>query len=63
MLVTDNGDSLDLSLKLKQDGDKLTGAVVMGDTEVPISDGLIKENQVSLKITREISSGRSRTRG
>lgn len=53
VLVTASGDSIDLSLKLKQDGDKLAGVVVMGDNEAPIADGLIKDNQISLKVTRE----------
>ena len=53
MLVTEGGDSHDLSLKLKQDGDKLTGVVIMGDNEIPISDGLVKDNEVSMKVTRE----------
>ena len=53
VLVTEGGDSHDLSLKLKQDGDKLTGVVIVGDNEVPISDGLVKDNEVSLKVTRE----------
>jgi len=25
----------------------------MGDSEVPISDGLVKDNEVTLKVTRE----------
>ncbi len=53
VIVTDSGDSHDLSLKLKQDGDKLTGVVILGDSEVPISDGLVKDNEVTLKVTRE----------
>jgi len=53
VLVTAEGDSIELSLKLKQDGDKLAGVVVMGDNEAPIADGLIKDNQISLKVTRE----------
>lgn len=53
VLVTAEGDSIDLSLKLKQDGDKLAGVVVMGENEAPILEGLIKDNQISLKVTRE----------
>ena len=53
VIVTDSGDSHDLSLKLKQEGDKLTGVVILGDTEVPISDGLVKDNEVTLTVTRE----------
>ena len=53
VLVTDSGDSHDLSLKLKQDGEKLTGVVILGENEIPISDGLVKDNEVTLKVTRE----------
>ncbi len=52
-LVRDNGDSLDLSLKVKQDGEKLTGVVILGENEVPISDGLVKDKEVTLKVTSE----------
>ena len=53
VLVTQTGDSIDLSLKLNQDGSKLAGVVVLGDDEVPISDGLVKENQITLNVIRE----------
>jgi hypothetical protein len=60
VLVTASGDSIDLSLKLKQDGDKLAGVVVLGDNETPIAEGLIKDNQISLKVTRE-KDGKTQT--
>ena len=60
VLVTAGGDSIDLSLKLKQDGDKLSGVVVLGDNEAPIADGQIKDNQISLKVTRE-QDGKTQT--
>ena len=53
VLVTPEGDSHDLSLRLKQEGDKLSGVVILGENEVPISEGLIKDNEVTLKVTRE----------
>ena len=53
VIVTDSGDSHDLCLKLKQEGEKLTGVVILGDNEVPISDGLVKDNEVTLTVTRE----------
>ncbi len=60
VLVTASGDSIELSLKLKQDGDKLAGVVVMGENEAPITDGVIKDNQISLKVARE-RDGRTQT--
>ncbi len=53
VIVTENGDSHDLSLKVKQEGDKLSGVVILGENEFPISDGLVKDNEVTLKVTRE----------
>lgn len=53
VLTTEGGDSIDLSLKVKQDGEKLTGVVILGDSETPILDGLVKDNEVTLKVTRE----------
>ena len=60
VLVTDGGDSIDLVLKLKQDGEKLAGVVILGDNEAPIAEGLIKDNQISLKVTRE-QDGKTQT--
>jgi hypothetical protein len=53
VLTTEGGDSIDLSLKVKQDGEKLVGVVILGDNEVPILDGLVKDKEVTLKVTRE----------
>ncbi|MBI3851623.1 MAG: hypothetical protein HY298_15295 [Verrucomicrobia bacterium] len=53
VLTTEGGDSIELSLKLKQEGDKLSGVVVLGDNEAPILEGLVKDNEVTLKVTRE----------
>jgi hypothetical protein len=53
VLVTETGDSHNLSLKLKQEGDKLSGVVILGDNEIPILDGMVKDNEVTLKVTRE----------
>src|ERR1044071_3200319 len=53
VIVTENGDSHDLTLKLKQDGEKLSGVVILGENEVPISDGLLKDNEITLKVSRE----------
>lgn len=52
-IVTEGGDSIDLSLRLKQEGDRLSGVVIHGDNETPISEGMIQNNEVTLKVTRE----------
>ena len=59
-LVTDDGDKINLSLKLKQDGDKISGVVILGESETSISEGLIKEGQISLKVTR-VQDGTTQT--
>ena len=48
------GTPREMTLKLKLDGDKLTGSMPgRGDTETQIEDGTFKNGEVSFKITRE----------
>lgn len=51
--VTFNDQTRELTLKLKLDGDKLTGAMVRQDQETPIEDAKYKDGEVSFKVTRE----------
>jgi hypothetical protein len=44
------GQTLEPSAKLTQEGDKLTGVLIMGDQERPISEGTIKGEEVSFKV-------------
>jgi hypothetical protein len=47
-----NGQKMDRSLKLKLDGDKLTGTYLgRDDKETPIEDATFKDGQVSFKVT------------
>jgi hypothetical protein len=49
-----NGDKVDITLKLKQDGDKLTGTVSgRNNEETKIEDGKVKGDEVSFQVTRE----------
>ena len=49
-----NDQSIDLSLKLKLDGDKLTGTYVGRDgKETPIEDATYKDGEVAFKVTLE----------
>ncbi len=52
--ATQNGQEFELSLKLKAEGDKLTGAVTlpMGD-EIEIKNGAFKDDQVSFETSVE----------
>lgn len=48
------GNDREFSLKLKADGEKLTGHFVSPDgKETPIEDGKYKDGEVSFKVTRE----------
>jgi hypothetical protein len=52
--VTRNDQKREMVLKLKLEGDKLTGAYVGRDgKETPIEDATFKDGEVSFKVTRE----------
>jgi len=53
--VSFGGNNNELTLKAKQEGEKLTGTVAGGQNnlEVPTSDGSIKDNKVSFNLVRE----------
>jgi len=49
-----DGQSRETTLKLKQDGSKLTGTVSgRNNTETPIEDGKVDGSEVSFRVTRE----------
>jgi len=50
------GDARETTLKLKQDGEKLTGTISMGGAnarEAEITDGKVKDGEVSFKVVRK----------
>ncbi len=52
--VTFNNQSRDVTLKLKLDGDKLTGSMPgRNNTETAIEEGTFKDNEVAFSVTRE----------
>jgi hypothetical protein len=51
--TTAGGQSRETTLKLKLEGDKLTGAIVGRNGETPIEDAFYKDGIVSFKVTRE----------
>jgi hypothetical protein len=51
--VTFNNTSREMTLKLKLEGDKLTGAMVRPNGETAIEDGSFKDGDLSFKVTRE----------
>ena len=49
-----NGQKRDMTLKLKQEGDKLTGAMIgRNNNETAIDDGTFKDGSISFTVTRE----------
>jgi hypothetical protein len=53
------GEAMERSVKLKQDGDKLTGTYVGRDgAETPIEDGKVSGDKISFKVTREFGGNK-----
>jgi hypothetical protein len=52
------GQSIDVTIKLKLEGDKLTGTVSVMDTETKIEDAKYKDGKVSFKINREFNGNK-----
>jgi hypothetical protein len=52
-LILNDGNRIEGTLKLKQDGDKLTGATVRNENETPIQDGKIVGDEISFNVIRE----------
>jgi hypothetical protein len=54
-----NNNTIESTLKLKQEGEKLTGNYIgRNNMETPIEDGKIKGDAVSFKITREFNGNK-----
>jgi hypothetical protein len=53
-----NGNTVESTLKLKQDGQKLTGTMKRMDTESEIEDGKIAGDTVTFKVTREFNGNK-----
>ena len=52
--MTRNDQKREVTLKLKLEGDKLTGAIVRRDNqETPIEDAKYKDGEITFKVTRE----------
>ncbi len=57
------GQGREVTLKLKLDGDKLTGAMVgRNDTETPIADASYKDGKISFSVTREFGGNTMTTK-
>jgi hypothetical protein len=57
--VDRNGTTIETTLKLKQDGEKLTGTISgRNNTESEIEDGKVADGKVSFKVTREFNGNK-----
>lgn len=52
-LILGDGNRIEGTLKLKQDGDKLTGASVRNENETQIQDGKIAGDEITFKVIRD----------
>jgi hypothetical protein len=52
-LILSDGNRIEATLKLKQDGDKLTGAIVRNENETQIQDGKIADDEITFKVIRD----------
>ena len=53
-----NGNTIESTLKLKQEGEKLTGTIKRMDTESEIEDGKIAGDAITFKVSREINGNK-----
>src|SRR6478735_8090236 len=57
--VERNGNTVETTLKLKQDGEKLTGTISgRGGNETAIEDGKVKGDDVSFQVTRTFNDNK-----
>lgn len=57
--TTQDGQTRETTLKLKQDGSKLTGTISgRNNTETSIEDGKVDGDEVSFKVTREFNDNK-----
>jgi hypothetical protein len=48
-----NGDAIEIALKLVQDGEKVTGTMTVNGNATEIKEGKFKDGEVSFEVTRE----------
>jgi hypothetical protein len=60
--VMAGGNSRDVTLKLKQDGDKLTGTISGRNNDTEITDGSVKDGTVTFSVVRERNGNKITTK-
>jgi hypothetical protein len=60
--MTRGDNKVELAVTLKQDGEKLTGAIKRGDQETAIADGKVDGKKISFSVTRERNGNKMTTK-
>lgn len=53
-----NGQTRETTLKLKMEGDKLTGSISGRQQDTPVEDAKLKDDEISFKVTREFNGNK-----
>jgi hypothetical protein len=61
-IKTQNGQEREMTLKLKPDGDKLTGIIIGGKNEVKIEEVKQRDGRISFTVTRERNGVKTTTK-
>ncbi|MGE5609714.1 MAG: hypothetical protein ACM359_10705 [Bacillota bacterium] len=61
-IARQDGTSMEFAVKLKQDGEKLTGVSVFNNNETAIEEGKVNGKEVSFQVTRERNGNRFTTK-
>src|SRR3954447_18249025 len=56
-----NGDEVEITLELKQDGEKLTGTWNLDDIKVEIKEGSVKDGNIAFVVMREFNGSQIKT--
>ena len=59
---TAGNNNREVTLKLKLDGDKLTGTITMGTRDTEITDGTFKDGDVAFNVVRERNGNKTTTK-
>ena len=59
---TTGNNNREVMLKLKLDGDKLTGTITMGTRDTEITDGTYKDGDVAFNVVRERNGNKTTTK-
>lgn len=59
VVKTQNGEEIKIAMKLKKDGDKITGTFNVFDMDVPIENGECKDGKITFQVSPEVNGNKS----